>query len=1281
MASPALDFLLTVDLSEFRRGLSSAITELRTFSKAADGTLGGFFDPLVKSAKAAAAAANAELKNIKTPAAAKVDPGVAKQAADQRKLAAELKRTEAAFNAEAAAARKAGQDGAAAGGKLSQAFNSIKEKLAGAGGGGGGLFGGTGIESLTSKIPGLSGGLGQITSIVGKIPPVFLGVAAAAVAVGVAFKGLLDIGEKFHKAFATIRVGTGATGESLHKLEKQFKSTFSSTSDGDIASLSKTFADLNTQTGLTGKPLDTLTKQFAALEKFGDAPSIRSFTRHLGDFGVPADQAAAALDKIFVASQATGVPMGRLSDLLTQFGAPLRNFGFSVAESTALLSNFEKTGVNTELVMGSLRIASGKFAREGKDLKAGLFEAITAIKGMGSSSEATALAMKTFGARAGADMADTIRGGKFEIEGFIKSLGDSKETILGARADISGLGGSFEKLSRKAEVALEPLGTLLVKGLKQAEGVLSGILEPVIDGLSAVVTGFIIPLIETMVDRVTRVYDAVVSIFSAFGSVGDQASVIEQIFTGLGEIISTIADIFIGLQTIITEAVVAPIEIAADIIGQMIDFISEMTGGVDDSYNAWTGLNGIINGAKITLAVITGAIGGITAAFRSVKDGISDGFAKLLQGDILGAVGSVIDGVNGATEGIGDAIADSVNEQLLSINVEQGKKALEDSLQIEKGLDVSKQVTELRAQLAAASTLAEKADIGAKLAATLPKAVESTKQVTDEFGNVTTQIEFAEDKLDKFVEKSNKAATADHSGQQLAIIDGLNAQIRQQQLAEEEAKKLSDTLAQQKVLHGENSEEVKKAQVAFDNQAEKVKEGSTALSEFINTTDGSGAFKNLAPAAQAAYDKAKVANEKYFQDAKDADGIKELAATLQEAATLQGDLDKNGTLPELVNKFNTAKTQIEKDSIAKSIEAQVPGAIGELDRLGHATALNTEHILTYAEANKTAYSGKTLELQEKFKQGLNDQADTLEKSQDEVKKLTDKFNSYGKDGQQAPKEVREALEKARLKVEENTKALDGTVASGKKFGLLKGTAREVGVEFGKSARNVSTVEASMERAESSSHDLAAGVADIGEEFEKLRKAANEGLNDAIAEAAGLELKARKQTLTKEENDQREAARARAKQFVADQKLYEAIVKQEEEAAGKKKVERAKVTARLLNGVGIDALRRRQEERFRLIDDETQLEIAKFNGALKLAESQKNLDSENARRTAAAARANATDAAEKERIDQELRDKLADINSKFADAQTARATAEFDLRKKLAEQGGLDRLKRLQEIRT
>lgn len=267
------------------------------------------------------------------------------------------------------------------------------------------------------------------------------------------------------KAYSQIRAGTGATGEDLEGLKDSFKTVFKDVPQS-ADEVSQALADLNTRTGQTGPELEALTKQFLDLGRVSgeDVPTlIKNGTRAFGDWGIEVEDQADTMDYFWKVSQTTGVGVSDLMNKVVQFGAPMRQMGFDFETSAALLGKFEKEGVNTELVMGSMRQALGKMAREGIGAEEGLQKTIEAVKAAGSTSEANAIAMELFGARAGPDMAAAIREGRFGVEELMTTLNASGETIAKAGEDTMTFGEKFAELKNKTQLALEPLGEILLK--------------------------------------------------------------------------------------------------------------------------------------------------------------------------------------------------------------------------------------------------------------------------------------------------------------------------------------------------------------------------------------------------------------------------------------------------------------------------------------------------------------------------------------------------------------------------------------------------------------------------------------------------------------------------------------------------------------------------------------------------------------------------------------------------------------------------------------------------
>lgn len=376
-------------------------------------------------------------------------------------------------------------------------------------------------------VPAVSG----LSGALGKLGPYATAAAAAIAGIGAAITGVtaaaLVMGKDASAAYATIANETGLTGKALDDIESSARRVAAgvSASFGDVASV---MGQLSTRTGQTGPELESLTKQMMQLASVTGSDVnalIPLTTRMFGDWGVAVDQQAGKLDLLFRASQQTGVGVDELSRLVVQFGAPLRNFGFSIEEGVTLLGKWQQAGVNTELVMGSLRIASGKFADEGIDLRAGLEGAIKAIKEAGSSSEATAIAMDIFGARAGADMADTIRGGKFEIDAWVDAVKNGESTIKGAASEAAGLSGAFKAIGGAMSVAVSPITDLVfdlattivrqvVPAVAEFAAAIGDRLAPIADSARAA----LMPLIQTIGPILTLVMKEFTGSFADAGT-------------------------------------------------------------------------------------------------------------------------------------------------------------------------------------------------------------------------------------------------------------------------------------------------------------------------------------------------------------------------------------------------------------------------------------------------------------------------------------------------------------------------------------------------------------------------------------------------------------------------------------------------------------------------------------------------------------------------------------------------------------------------------------------
>jgi 3D (Asp-Asp-Asp) domain-containing protein len=308
------------------------------------------------------------------------------------------------------------------------------------------------FSTINKQVAAFSARLGKT----GKLAGAFGLVGAGAV---VLTKQLYDIGEAFDTAEDKIRVGTGKTGKQLKGLKRDFKAVVS-TVPADFGDAGDAIAEINRRLDLTGKPLRRLSSQFLELSNVTDSDlqgNIQTVTRLFGDWGIKTRKQPATLDKLFRASQATGIEVGKLSDYMVQFGSPLRQLGFDFDTAAAMFSKFEKEGVNLQTAMPGLRMALKNFASEGKDPATALAATIDKIKEAGSAAEANTMAFDIFGTRAGPDLASAIREGRFDFDKLIGTIRGGGDTIRKAGMDTRDFTEHWELFKQRVMVKLEPL--------------------------------------------------------------------------------------------------------------------------------------------------------------------------------------------------------------------------------------------------------------------------------------------------------------------------------------------------------------------------------------------------------------------------------------------------------------------------------------------------------------------------------------------------------------------------------------------------------------------------------------------------------------------------------------------------------------------------------------------------------------------------------------------------------------------------------------------------------
>jgi TP901 family phage tail tape measure protein len=274
-----------------------------------------------------------------------------------------------------------------------------------------------------------SGGLNAFTVAIGNL---------AANLLTAAIQKLEELGKTAIKAFEDFDAGrdalikaTGATGEAAAEMTEAYSNAVKSIS-GDLTSIGSAVGEVNTRFGYTGENLTKVSEdflKFAEITGMDAVSAVQGVSRALESAGMDMEQYPELLDKIAVASQASGISADKLTDSLTTYGAQMRAIGYDTDDTIAMLAQFEKSGVNTETTLSGLRKANAAWAKDGKDARQEFAALISEIKSTPDSTDAAGKAVEAFGTKAGAELADAIRSGRFEFDAFAETVADSAGVV------------------------------------------------------------------------------------------------------------------------------------------------------------------------------------------------------------------------------------------------------------------------------------------------------------------------------------------------------------------------------------------------------------------------------------------------------------------------------------------------------------------------------------------------------------------------------------------------------------------------------------------------------------------------------------------------------------------------------------------------------------------------------------------------------------------------------------------------------------------------------------
>lgn len=421
------------------------------------------------------------------------------------------------------------------------------------------------FESMGPKLTKMGDGLKSIgkSLMIGVTAPV-LGIAAAS---GKAFA-------EVDKGLDTVTQATGATGGELKKLQNSFKDVYGNF-PADAETVGGVLGEVNTRLGFTDKELESATESFLKFSHITGSDGVQAvqlITRAMGDAGIEADEYQSVLDMVAKAAQASGISVDTLADSITKYGAPMRAMGFEMKESIALFSQWEKSGVNTEIAFSGLKKAISNWGKAGKDPREEFKKTLAEIERTPDIASATSLAIEAFGAKAGPDLADAIKGGRFSYQEFLKTIEDSQGTVNQTFKD-------SESGSERFKVAMNKLKLVGADVWASIESAFAPVMEELIKKLSVAVDWF------------SSLSDGSKRSIVIFGGI---AAAIGPVVFGLGAFISTVGN---------AVTVLAPLLASIAKAGGLISFLSTKVPILGTVFTALTGPIGIVLGVLAGLAV------------------------------------------------------------------------------------------------------------------------------------------------------------------------------------------------------------------------------------------------------------------------------------------------------------------------------------------------------------------------------------------------------------------------------------------------------------------------------------------------------------------------------------------------------------------------------------------------------------------------------------------------------------------------------------------------------
>jgi TP901 family phage tail tape measure protein len=510
---------------------------------------------------------------------------------------------------------------------------------------------------------------GEKVSGVGK--KMSIGVTAPILAIGAAAMASFT---ELDDALDGITTATGATGEQLESLQDSFKNVVDVV-PAELEDIGTGIGEVNTQFGLMDDALENTTERMLKFSEINDADVSQSTInakKSMDLFRLSIDDVPMILDVVSKTSQDTGVSVDQLFDAVNRGAPQLKNMGLGFAESTTMIGQMEKAGINSAESIGYLAKANVNYAKDNKTMQEGLTGTIAAIKGATSEQEKLTIASEVFGTKAAGKMIEAIDSGSLSMDGLADSAKNAAGTVDRTFENIQDPIDKAKMAQNKFKVGMGELGEqiqiALLPAFEAANNAISAVTKwfrglsdgqkqtiIVVAGVVAAI-GPLLVIMGTLMGSITKVVQGIKMIQAAWSAMSAllAANPFVLVIVAIAALVAGLVWAYNNVQWFhdgVNAFFQGVSDVAVEIFNYMAGFIGEVFGGILANFQNFYDAGSRILGGFVDF--ITGVFtGNWSQAWQGLCDivgGIFDGMVALVKAPlnaIIGLINGVIGGLN-----------------------------------------------------------------------------------------------------------------------------------------------------------------------------------------------------------------------------------------------------------------------------------------------------------------------------------------------------------------------------------------------------------------------------------------------------------------------------------------------------------------------------------------------------------------------------------------------------------------------------------------------------------